>query len=1209
MVQPDGLVVSVPVLEDAGVYVRQPTSLQDEFRAFSEDDELPGIEPMLAWLRWPANFRASQERILDEFTLDLPDLGATLRPSVVATDGDQPLVFALWTDSDMDEAVDRKWPASPQERFERLLVAKGVPLGLHVSPDAIRLTYAPAGEAPGRLTFPVLGLRAVDGRTLVDALTMLTGVPRLWTGPVDKRLLTLVQASRKRQEAVTIALAEQVGDALRVLLTGFDAAASRPGGESLRRVDDEDIYGGLTTVILRLVFLLYAEDRGLLPVEHAIYAENYSVTALAEQLSADAVRHAGAMDRRHGAWARLLTLFRVVYTGASWRDLWMPPRKGDLFDPGRYPFLEGRHLENWRQEAARVPPFDDGTLHTVLQRLLYLEGQRISYRNLEVEQIGSVYEALMGFVVVRVSGPTVALKPDGALVSLWGLRDAEKPIDVLAAALDDKPAKVKARFPAVAEFRRSDDDVADVQRLQLHLAAQTRGRVLLSGEHGLEPGAARRSSGSHYTLRSLTEPIVARTLGPVLEAEGPPTPERILELRVCDPAMGSGAFLAEACRYLARRLVEAWGRTGTTPPAAIESHDPEMHARRLVAERCLYGVDKNPRAVQLARLSMWLVTSARDLPFTFVDHALKLGDALVGLDAEQIASFSFGRKANLWTGVVRAAMQSASRTRAQITAAQTSLLAGHDQKLNYLTMADDEVWDEARLGDAMIAPNWAGGTKGELKSRVARLGDFMRLWYPNPHQEPLPSEAKSLIDGLDGLRPFHWELEFPEVFVRKNGGFDCIIGNPPFGGKNTISAANSAAYIPMLQALWPHSHGNSDLCAYFFLRAKEVLRKGGTFGLVATNTIGQGDMRDTGLKHLVDEGGISLYDATVDLVWPVSGAAVVVDVVHGKKGKWEGEIRLGGAVVAGVSSALTAGEELADPVPLKENENLAFIGSYVLGMGFTLTPAEATALIAKDRRNAEVIQPYIGGEELNSNPRMAHERYVINFRDWPLEKAEEWPDLIEILREKVKPERDLVPEDRSREVWWQFSRRRPDLYALLEGKSRCLLNCQVSRNPQFAFQPLPRTFAHTLNVYPIDDILRFAVLQSRIHEHWARLLGSSMKTDLRYTPSTCLATFPFPRPSPAQQIALAESGQALYDARSALMLRDEIGMTKAWNRVVNPHDDDPAVVELRALRDTMDRTVLAAYGWSDLEPTDKPAILTRLRALNTKRKAEEGRKG
>ena len=145
-------------------------------------------------------------------------------------------------------------------------------------------------------------------------------------------------------------------------------------------------------------------------------------------------------------------------------------------------------------------------------------------------------------------------------------------------------------------------------------------------------------------------------------------------------------------------------------------------------------------------------------------------------------------------------------------------------------------------------------------------------------------------------------------------------------------------------------------------------------------------------------------------------------------------------------------------------------------------------------------------------------------------------------------------------------------------------------------------------VFAFDDHASFAILQSQVHEHWARTMGSSMKTDLRYTPSTCFETFPFPRPTDAQRVTLAQAGQALYEHRSAIMLREQIGMTKVWNRLLDPRNESDDIVQLRALRDTMDRAVLAAYGWSDLAPDDKPTILTRLRKLNAARAAEERRK-
>ena len=156
----------------------------------------------------------------------------------------------------------------------------------------------------------------------------------------------------------------------------------------------------------------------------------------------------------------------------------------------------------------------------------------------------------------------------------------------------------------------------------------------------LQPSDERRRSGSHYTPRSLTEPIVRKTLEPVLEQARRPSrrPQQILDLKVCDPAMGSGAFLVEACRQLGDVLVKAW-HVHDAVPRIPPDEDEVLHARRLVAQRCLYGVDKNPMAVDLAKLSLWLATLAKDHPFTFLDHALRCGDSLVGLTREQIADF------------------------------------------------------------------------------------------------------------------------------------------------------------------------------------------------------------------------------------------------------------------------------------------------------------------------------------------------------------------------------------------------------------------------------------------------------------------------------------------------------------------------------------------------------------------------------------------
>src|SRR5690606_20187216 len=231
----------------------------------------------------------------------------------------------------------------------------------------------------------------------------------------------LLVESRRRQADVTNELAEQVLDALEILLAGFEAAAERDGldllDDALARNDDH-LYQGLLTVLLRLVFLLYAEEQGLLPVEHPTYERHLSVLGLFQRLQRDRGQYPDSMAHRFGAWGQLVALFRAVWLGADHGTLRLPPRRGDLFDPNRFPFLEGWGpggaapvTQPEERAAVRLPTIDDGTVLRVLERLLVLEGQRLSYKALDVEQIGSVYEALMGYHVRRATSRVVCMRP------------------------------------------------------------------------------------------------------------------------------------------------------------------------------------------------------------------------------------------------------------------------------------------------------------------------------------------------------------------------------------------------------------------------------------------------------------------------------------------------------------------------------------------------------------------------------------------------------------------------------------------------------------------------------------------------------------------------------------------------------------------------------------------------------------------------------
>lgn len=315
------------------------------------------------------------------------------------------------------------------------------------------------------------------------------------------------------------------------------------------------------------------------------------------------------------------------------------------------------------------------------------------------------------------------------------------------------------------------------------------------------------------------------------------------------------------------------------------------------------------------------------------------------------------------------------------------------------------------------------------------------------------------------------------------------------------------------------------------------------------------------------------------------------------------EVTLDGERVEVINSFLRAKRERPDPFVLKANEGKSFEGSIVLGMGFTLTSERRKELIRKDPRNAERIFPYIGGEEINTSPTQDFDRYVINFGDMSLAEAERWPDLLSIVRETVKPEREELRETvdcgRLKATWWLFCRTRPELQESIALLKRCLVTSRVTKHLCFAFQPTDRVFAETLYVFPLDDHARFAVLQSRVHEAWARLLSSSLMNDLRYAASDCFETFPFPPDdAPGPSSAVERAGEALYEARARYLAETGLGLTKAYNALKGPDNDDPGVARLRELHETMDRAVLDAYGWEDLEvPPYVPATEADRRAL------------
>jgi hypothetical protein len=867
-VRPTGLVVSAPALVRAGAILdRRDVEGQRLLQACVEErsfDPKEGPAPhlpdfrafaasVLGWSFSPKGYAGNGESpIPAELEVPLAD-GETLRPDIAVRelepkDGAPPwqlLVRVLERGEDFDRVVRRngQLEASAHGRMERLLRQTGVPAGLLFNGRALRLFSAPHGESSGWLDFCVADMVQTAGRPISTALRLLLSQARLLALPRTQRFAALLEDSRKFQNEVSERLAAQVLHALYELLRGFQAAHDASKGELLRQALTEkpdEVYRALLTVILRLVFLLYAEERDMLP-EDEIFLRYYSLAGLYERLRDDAALFPDTMDQRYGAWAQLLVLFRMIHDGAEAGPMCLPRRHGVLFNPDRFPFLEGRLAQEIAQRI-NPPLVPDGTIYRALEKLLVLEGERISYRALDVEQIGSVYETMMGFRLETATGPSIAVKAQ---------KEQGAPTAVDLEALLCEPGAKREKWLQDRADRKLTDTVkkavteaATIEDLHAALLPvvdpAATPDLVPKGAMVLQPSEERRRSGSHYTPRTLTEPIVRTTLEPILlqlrGSDGRPArPTEILDLKICDPAMGSGAFLVETCRQLGDALDKAWHAYGEVP-AIPPDEDPVIVACRLVAQRCLYGVDRNPVAVDLAKVSLWLVTLAKDHALTFLDHALRHGDSLVGLSRAQIEAFHWNPSAPLFqagfeTMRVREHLEKVGELRRRIREA--------DERVADWELRD--VWDAAQLelgnvrlfGDLVLAAFFDEEKTQERESKRSEYANAIVSGDVERYREWLGTRRhadRSLV-------PFHWQIEFPEVFERQNPGFDAIIGNPPFAGVVQLPKAMGEMYTVYLRQRWVGVSGQTDLAAYFFRQNFDLLRQRGCLGFLATNTI------------------------------------------------------------------------------------------------------------------------------------------------------------------------------------------------------------------------------------------------------------------------------------------------------------------------------------------------------------------------------------
>ena len=467
----------------------------------------------------------------ESLNLRLPEYDTTLSLDWAVADpsgGEQPwqLLVRLerpGVDPDQRGALGG-WEATPHQRFERLLRETGVSAGLMIADKDIRLVYAPKGETSGWLAFPTRSLATVGGRAMLGGLKLMLDRGRLFTDAEDRRLPAVLKKSREAQAAVSTALAEQVLGALHELLRGLTAADP----DAIRKLTAErsgHLYEGLLTVLMRLVFVLYAEDRDLLPSRtdgrsRALYDNGYSVRGLYAKLAEDSALNPDTMDERRGGWGRLLALFRLIHGGHP--SHLIQARGGKLFDPDVFLFLEGRTVVAGNPTVMTV---SDGCILRLLEGLMTLEAkgraadrarERLSYRTLDVEQIGSVYETVMGFTVEQATGRVLAIKAGKnnrtpIFVNLDALIAKSGKDRVKYLKEDGDRALTAAQAKGVETAKSLADMVAALDSIVDERASPHK-RELAAGTPILQPTDERRRTGSQYTPRSLTEPIVRYAL-------------------------------------------------------------------------------------------------------------------------------------------------------------------------------------------------------------------------------------------------------------------------------------------------------------------------------------------------------------------------------------------------------------------------------------------------------------------------------------------------------------------------------------------------------------------------------------------------------------------------------------------------------------------------------------------------------------------------
>ena len=947
-------------------------------------------------------------------------------------------------------------------------------------------------------------------------------------------------------------LSEAVEKAVLHFGNGF---LSHPDNETLRAVvargdlSADGYYQQLLRLIYRLLFLMVIEERNLVfPIDaprsqRDIYYGFYSVSRL-RRLSE---KRYLADPRRHDLWLALQACFHLFEANGPGIKLGVAPLAGDLFSAQAMHLLADCTLSN--DVLLKCLRFLSLYRHPDSNQFI-----RVNYAALNVEEFGSIYEGLLEY------------EP-----KFTGERD-------------------DLRFELVR-------------------------------------GGQRASTGSHYTPDDLVQPLIRHSLDHLiaksLKAADPEV--ALLDLRVADIACGSGHILLAAARRIATQLAAVC--TGEEQPSPLAYRA----ALRDTIRNCIYGVDLNPLAVELCKVALWLEAHIPGQPLNFLDHHVKCGNAIVG----------FARREELGQGVPTEAFKALPGDNKEIAASYriknkedlqhrkqipldfTTELRGHLESVlgewELLSALPETTSEEIEvkkgyfdafvqsphadflrtIADIPVAQFYIAKKPGnELK--IVTDGEFRSYW----HGQRMPQGQGAETAGAIGRekRFFHWFLEFPEIMER--GGFDCILGNPPYLGGRALGRTYGQAFCECMKWLYTPT-GLSDLVVYFLRRIYRLLRDGGFTAIITTNSIIDGNVRKDGLEQVVATGG-QINMAVRGIKWPGT-AKLVVSLLSVHKGKWDDSRILDNRPVELINAFFEVGEDTREPVRLAENSRTMYQGSIFRGDGFLLTHEQADALILRDQKNEEVIKLIINGKEINNEPNQVPGRSTIDFFNMIELEASKYLEPFSIVSSLVKPVRMALHDKTAinqdhRNRWWQYAFVRESLYKNICGLRHCFVAARTTKHFSFSAMPTNYVYSDALYVFTTDRWDLFATIQSTLHEVWARKYSGSLKQDLRYSPSKCFDTFAFPSGLwQTEDPNLAELGERYHTHRNALMQSLWLGLTKLYNlfhaRELSPEmiakesrkdgetvaNGFKAVLEMRHLHCSLDLAVRDAYGWNDLD--------------------------